>query len=72
MIPDNMREVTKDEFFATLKADPRDIMPSHRNEFYTVWEVVSSRAVWGWSCPGWKNVGKAPKHWAVVNRKGTS
>jgi hypothetical protein len=24
----NLREVTKDEFYAALKADPRDIMPS--------------------------------------------
>jgi hypothetical protein len=65
MIPANMREVTKDEFFATLYADPRDIMPSQRNELYTVWEVVSSRAVWGWSYPGWKNVGEV-KRWAVA------
>ncbi len=64
MIPANMREVTKDEFFATLKADPRDIMPSHDNPTFTEWRVVATRAMWGWSYPGWKNVGEI-KRWAV-------
>lgn len=45
----NLREVTKDEFYAALKADPRDIMPSivgayeHNGRGYTQeWRTQNS------------------------------
>lgn len=59
-IPDDMAKVTQEEFFKALYADSRDIMPSLRESpFYTVWEIVGNRRVWGWSSPGWKNPGSA-------------
>lgn len=64
--PTNMRLVTSEEFFAALKADTRDIMPSNQNPLYTTWET-KGREVWGWSYPGWKNVGES-KLWAIRGR----
>lgn len=66
-IPAGMVAVTKDEFIAALKADPRDIMPTTENREFTVWRVQSTRAVFGWSAPGWANPG-APKAWAVFKK----
>lgn len=59
MMPNGMIAVTKEEFFARLKADPRDIMPKLHARDFTTWEVVSTRALWGWSTPGWANPGAA-------------
>jgi hypothetical protein len=54
-IPAGFRRVSKDEFFAALYADPRDIMPCITNSpYYTTWET-KNRQVWGWAAPGWKN-----------------
>ncbi|SDR54539.1 hypothetical protein SAMN05443245_7450 [Paraburkholderia fungorum] len=53
-VPAGFREVTKDEFFAALYSDPRDIMPSNVNPNFTSWET-KRREVWGWTYPGWKN-----------------
>ena len=55
-IPENMTEVTKEEFYAALYADPRDIMPSHHSPDYTTWKT-KDREVWGWSHPGWRDPG---------------
>ncbi len=63
--PSGMKLVSQDEFFKALCADPRDIMPSHQEPLFTTWET-KSRQVWGWSYPGWRNVG-APKLWAIQN-----
>jgi len=52
-----MREVTQLEFFRLLAADPRDIMPNVEHEDHHLWLVRPTRAVWGWSAPGWKNPG---------------
>lgn len=53
--PVGFRVVTKDEFFAALYSDPRDIMPSNvSSPYYTTWET-RTREVWGWTSPGWKN-----------------
>lgn len=62
-LPPGMRRVTQDEFFAALRADKRDIMPSHQHPLFTTWETTS-RQVWGWSYPGWKNAGE-PKIWWI-------
>ena len=32
-----MRQVTQQEFFAALKADPRDIMPTAKSGFRSEW-----------------------------------
>ncbi len=48
-----MMVVSKDTFFAKLKADPRDIMPNHDHPDYTSWET-KQRTTWGMSLPGWK------------------
>ena len=61
-----MRDVSKDEFFAALFADPRDIMPSHRLPHETHWET-RGRALWGVSKPGWKNPGD-PASYALVGK----
>ncbi len=62
-IPSGMEEVTKDEFFARLKADGRDIMPNHDAPDFTIWKT-RARQVWGWSTPGWKTPG-TQKRYAV-------
>lgn len=62
MPPEGMKEVTQGEFLAALSADRRDIMPQHSEPYFTTWEVVSGRKVWGWSYPGWKNAGKEKRY----------
>ena len=63
--PANMTAVTQDQFFALLYADRRDIMPRNHNREFTTWEVVATRAVWGWSTPGWASAHGTPKAYAV-------
>lgn len=64
-VPQGMVSVSKEEFFALLRMDPRDIMPNHdANPEFTVWETPH-REVWGRSVPGWRNPG-APQEYAVV------
>ena len=67
MIPASMAVVSQDEFFAALKADPRDIMPSHTERERTKWRVVRTGAVWGVSTPGWANPGD-PKCYAIQEK----
>ena len=55
--PECMIEVPQAEFFALMRADGRDIMPNHDADEFTRWEVKGSRALWGWSTPGWRNPG---------------
>jgi hypothetical protein len=66
-IPQGMIEVTQKEFYKRLYADPRDIMPTTNHPDFTSWEVVWTRAVWGWSSQGWRNSGNPhiPKHYAI-------
>jgi len=66
-IPAGMIQVDKGEFFARLEADKRDIMPNHAHPDSTTWETTS-REVWGWTLPGWKNPGD-PKVYAVKSWK---
>lgn len=63
-MPEGMQAVSKDQFFALLSADPRDIMPSTGAPDYTTWET-KGREVWGWTTPGWK-VPRAPVQFAVL------
>lgn len=51
--PNGMVEVTKEQFFAALDADARDIMPSVAEPYTTRWET-KSRELWGWNPTGWK------------------
>jgi hypothetical protein len=53
-IPSGMIEVSKEQFFAALNADARDIMPSVLSPDCTRWET-KTRQLWGWSLPGWKH-----------------
>jgi hypothetical protein len=53
-----MTVVSAEEFFALLKADPRDIMPRHAYPDYTTWEDQRTRQVVGRSLPGWRNPGE--------------
>lgn len=64
--PEGMRLVPRDEFFAALFADKRDIMPTTRDPDQTWWET-KTRQVWGWSSPGWKTSGNpnTPKAYAL-------
>ncbi len=66
VVPAGMTIVTKEEFFA---ADPRDIMPSS-SETYSRWET-RDRVLWGWTAPGWKNVG-SEKTYAFYRKKEVS
>lgn len=64
--PTGMVAVTKDQFFAALYADNRDIVPSNVNPDYTTWET-KTRELWGWSSPGWKLSGNpnVPRCYAI-------
>lgn len=56
-IPSGMRQVTEDEFFALLRADPRDIMPSANLPYETWWKVQARGVIGervGWTSHGWK------------------
>ncbi len=55
-----------ERFFELLKADTRDIMPTHTYEYASTWETPQ-RYVWGWSFPGWRNPMAPVKIWAVKN-----
>lgn len=46
-------------------------MPSNENRNFTVWRATSTRAVFGWSAPGWANP-SAPKVWAVSGKEPVS
>lgn len=63
--PAEMVEVNEAEFFARLRADPRDIMPNHDAPDCTAWRVRPTGALWGWSAPGWRNPGARPYRYAV-------
>ena len=47
----DLKEVTKDEFFAELYADPRDIMPSAKGDRgepkFSIWTVQRTGEIWG-------------------------
>jgi len=58
--------MTPGDFFAALKADPRDIMPDHSLRELTVWRVVRTREEWGRSTPGWANP-EGPETYTVVS-----
>ena len=62
-IPEGFKQVTPEAFFAWLKRDPRDIMPSHQSPVFTSWETKSRERV-GWSLPGWREPG-APRVYAI-------
>lgn len=64
-IPKGFKQVTKDQFYQSLSADKRDIMPKHDEPESTSWIVQASRQVWGWSYPGWKNPGATPRLYAI-------
>jgi hypothetical protein len=64
-IPSGMISVTQEQFYAALYADKRDIMPTTKYPYYTTWEVVRTRSMWGWSYPGWKNAGEHAKVYAI-------
>ncbi len=63
-IPDGMVEVSKNEFFEALKADPRDIMPHALNPCFSTWET-KDRQLWGITAPGWKNL-RTKELYAVI------
>jgi hypothetical protein len=44
--PSGMTIVGRDDFFAALATDKRDIMPN-RND--NLWLVQNTREIWGWS-----------------------
>lgn len=48
------KQVTADDFFTALYADPRDIMPRwNRDGTASLWEDKNGD-VWGKTTPGWK------------------
>lgn len=63
-MPSGMVAVSQEQFFAALKADSRDIMPSARMEYETPWEDAH-RNLWGWSSTGYKSGFGAEEIYAV-------
>lgn len=57
-----MRQVTKDEFYAFLKSDPRDIMPTTELPNKTLWRD-RNRVLVGESFPGWRNPCEPVSYW---------
>lgn len=52
-----MTEVTKEEFFAALRADPRNIHPTP-GQAMSVWKVIGTGVPWhlfGVTAPGYAN-----------------
>lgn len=68
-LPSNVREVSHDEFFAELKAQPHDVMPTTEMPEITIWRRQDSvnREIWGYSTPGWRNPAD-PKTYGIVRR----
>lgn len=64
MITNGMREVTKDEFFATV--GPMNVHPSIVSPSHTSWETPLRKVI-GVSFPGWKNPGD-PKRYFLNGR----
>lgn len=60
-----MREVSKAEFFQQLRADSRDIMPSHREPDKTFWED-RFRNLFGVTEPGWKSPEQEKKYFIAT------
>lgn len=66
-VPAGMVVVTKDEFFAALFADKRDIMPTTEAREHTPWRLQSgSRAMWGWCSTGYASGYGAPQVFAIA------
>lgn len=59
-VPPGFSQVPQEQFYATLYADPRDIMPTVENsDSFSDWQVAKGGELWGRSFPGWKNPGDA-------------
>ena len=67
LFPPEMKAVTKEQFYAALAAERKDVMPTTEYSTYTVWRERETRQAWGMSYPGWKNPGD-PAAYAVLNR----
>jgi hypothetical protein len=57
---DQMREVTKDEFYKVI--GPLNVHPSTELEMTTLWRMKYTRLIVGVSLPGWKNPGDEAKY----------
>ena len=58
-IPAGMREVSKDEFWALVMSEKRDVMPrSERN--HTDWYFNHTQQSWGWCSEGYMPSGETP------------
>ena len=63
-----LKTVTKEEFFAALYADRRDIMPTNEAPDRTYWRTNDHvRTLFGITSPGWRNPGD-PASYALVCR----
>lgn len=65
--PEGFSRVTEAEFFAALRADPRDILPDNRQPDGTTWKVQHDRQVRGVTTPGWKDPRK-PRTYRLMDR----
>jgi hypothetical protein len=65
-VPAGMTVVSQDEFYAALKADKRDIMPTTEAREYTPWRVVATRAMWGWNSRGYGSKHGTPDVYALA------
>jgi hypothetical protein len=66
-----MTVVSKDEFYAALSADKRDIMPTTEAREHTPWRVVATRAMWGWSSTGYASKYGALEVFAITKGAGS-
>lgn len=71
-VPAGMVVVTHDEFYAALRADKRDIMPTVEAREHTPWRVVATRAMWGWHSIGYASKFGAPDVYAIAKVTGSA
>lgn len=48
------KQVSRDEFFAALRACPGDAEPTHDESLRTLWKSRRSGQVFGVTTPGWQ------------------
>jgi hypothetical protein len=68
-IPEGMTEVSREEFWARVRTETRNIHPSSE-KFHTDWVFLGSRGVWGWTSRGYKgpfdHEGAEPERFAIA------
>lgn len=67
-----MTVMTKEEFYAALAAEKRNIMPTTEAREHTPWRIVATRAMWGWSSKGYASKFGAVEVFAIAKGTGSA